>query len=211
MATYYTQILNRNNKKILTGNYSMAGTPLKGDRDLLIQMKNVISKLPTNEEKIFSVHASSKAGMFFFQIVNELIIASIADARTSNKIIAKYFDEILKAYLKNYKDSNTPHYEFDDSIKNITDAFNKKFNLLTSVEELENTHSALVENLDTLINRGENISNLKELANKISMETQEMSKKVNKIKLKAKMDQYKIYAMIIAAIFLIIYLFFLRR
>lgn len=210
MAIYYTQILNKETKKILTGSFSLAGSPLKGNKDLLLEIKDCISKIPTEEQKTFSLHSSNRNIIFYFQISKNTLLASISDSRTSNKIISKYFDEISKPYFKSYSDHSAIHYEFDKSIKNITDAFNKKYNVLVSVEELENTHGALVENLDTLIKRGENIDNLSKLSDQISMEAREMSKKVTRMKINARIEQYKIYAVIAMVILIILYLYFRR-
>jgi len=210
MAIYYTQILNKSTRKILTGSFSLAGNPLKGNKEQLLELKNVISKLPINEQKIFSVHSSNKSIIFFFQVSEDIIIATIADGRTSNKIIAKYFAEVSGPYFKGYTDHRSIHYEFDETIKSITDSFNKKYNVLVSVEELENTHSALVENLDTLIKRGENIDNLNKLSDKISMEAREMSRKVSRMKINAKIEQYKIYGVITLVLVFLMYLYFRR-
>lgn len=202
MAIYYTQILSKESRKILTGSFSLAGEPLKASKDLLLHLKKSIATLPLIQ-KIFSLHSQDKSSLYFYKISTNLIIATIADIRTTDRLISKYFDEIEKAYT--FSDFSTPHYEFDDKLKAITDNFNKKYKMLLGVEELENTHTSLVENLDKVINRGENINNLKDLAEKVNFETREMSRRVNRMKLNAKMDEYKIYAIaLIAVIFLVI-------
>lgn len=204
MAIYYTQILNKESKKILTGSFSLAGEPLKAEKELLLNLKKSISDIPLNQ-KIFSLHSENKSRLYFYKIASQLMITTIADGRTTDKLIGKYFDEIEKAYT--FTDYNTPHYEFDDRLKTITDNFNKKYKMLLGVEELENTHTSLVENLDKVINRGENINNLKNLAEKVNFETREMSRRVNQMKRNAKFDEYKLYLIVGIAIFLLIFVF----
>lgn len=147
--------------------------------------------------------------MFYLQYKGELLLCCITDKRISSQDISKFFQEINSAYNNTFADNTTPHYEFDDKIKQISDDFNKNKKVSRGVEELESAHNILVENLDTLINRGENINNLKDLADKVSFETKEMSRKVGQIKRNAQMEKYKIYAVIAIVIFIIFYFFFL--
>lgn len=207
MAIYYTQILNPENKKILTGSFSLTGTPLKNNTELLVELKNAISSLPVHQ-KIFSLHSRKNAYLFYFKITGEMVLSSIVDSRTTDKLITKYFGEIERAYKTEHSDFKTTHYEFDDKIKGITDSFNKKYNVLLGVEELENTHTAMVENLDTLINRGENINVLKDLADKVNFETKAMSKKVSQMKLNARIEQYKIYVIVGVVLLILLYFYF---
>lgn len=207
MAIYYSQILNSENKKILTGTFSLAGNPLKSSNEILLELKNAISNLP-DQIKIFNLHSTKKSYIFYFKITKKLIISTIVDIRTTDKLISNYFDKVENEYLSTYNEVTNPHYEFDDKLKLIMDTFNKKYNMLLGVEELENTHSALVENLDTLINRGENINLLKDLADKVNYETKEMSRKVSKMKLNAQIEQYKIYGAIVVAIILLLFFYF---
>lgn len=208
MAIYYSQILNKDTRKILTGSFSAAGVPLKSNTDILIELKKLVAEIPTSEQKTYTVHSKNKLSLFFFKVQDSTIVSSIVDNRTTNKIMTKYFEELLKEYNKRGYDSNTTHYDFDDTMRVITDAFNKKYHILASVEELENTHSALVENLDTLIHRGENINNLKDLADKVSIETREMSRKVGQLKFNAKIEQYKIYGGIVIVLLMLLFLYF---
>lgn len=210
MAIYYTQILNKETKKILSGSFSVAGDPLKASKELLMEMKNAITSIPTDKSKIYSVHSTNRISTFYFKVTDSIIVSSIADNRTTNKVISRYFDEVLKEYAQRYSDNSSTHYEFDDTVKGITDAFNKKCSVLASVEELESTHTALVENLDTLINRGESINSLKDLADKVSMETREMSRKVSRMKLNAQVEQYKIYGVLVVILVLLLFLYFRR-
>lgn len=203
MAIYYTQILNPQTKKILTGAFSLAGTPLKPRTDILVDLKNTVASLPSRE-KTFSLHAHDT--LFYFR-VSDILLCSITDTRTTATVIAKYFDEVEGAFTARH-DTTQCHYEFDDTIKALTDRFNKRCSVLLGVEELETTHSALVENLDTLINRGENINTLKDLAERVNFETREMSRKVSQMKLNAKIEQYKIYAGVILAVIILMYLYF---
>lgn len=211
MAVYYSQILNKQYKKILTATFSLAGNPLIQEKSILVELKNVVSELPNNE-KIYSFHSSNKLINFYFIVTDKFIVSAIADARTTDKIIQKYFDEVIKEYERKYGPNklNTPHYDFDDTLKQIIDAFNKKYNILVSVEELENTHTTLVENLDSLIKRRENINSLDMLAQRVSMETKQISKKVSDIKFNAQMEQYKIYGGLLVIFLLFIYFFFIR-
>lgn len=204
MAIYYTQILNKESKKILTGSFSLAGEPLKPNKSILVDLKQNISSLPPSQ-KIFRLHSQDKAYLYFYKIINGLLISSIGDNRTTDKLISKYFEEVEKSYT--YTDNNTTHYDFDDKLKAITDNFNKKYKMLLGVEELENTHTSLVENLDKVIKRGENINNLQDLAEKVNFQTREMSRKVNRMKLNARFEAYKIYAAIVAAIFILVFIF----
>ncbi|ELA41019.1 uncharacterized protein VICG_01978 [Vittaforma corneae ATCC 50505] len=209
MAIYYTQILNSDSKKILAGSFSLAGDPLKPNKDLLIELKNAISSLPS-QHKVFSLHSTKKTYLFYFKVARDMIMSSIVDSRTTDKLITRYFGDVEKEYTSRYSELRSPHYEFDDKLKSITDSFNKKYNMLLGAEELENTHTALVENLDTLINRGENINILKDLAEKVNLETREMSRKVSQMKLNARIEQYKVYGAIAIAIFLLLLLYFRR-
>jgi len=75
-------------------------------------------------------------------------------------------------------------------------------------KELNEVHNVLVENLDALINRGENINNLRDMTDRLNLETKEMSRKVNQIKRNAKFEQYKIYGVIFLVFVVFIWLFF---
>lgn len=208
MAIYYTQILSKNSKKILTASFSLAGVPLKPEKTLLFELKTAVSELP-NIQKVYSLNTSNKNLKFYFIISDKLLVSVIADTRTTDRIIQKYFDEVLNEYNKKYNNEDT-HYDFDDSLKVIMDGFNKKYNILIGVEELENTHSTLVENLDSLIKRKENINNLDLLAQRVNMETREISKKVSNMKFNTKLDQYKVYGVLLMIIILFVYFFFIR-
>lgn len=210
MSIYYTQILSKGTRKILTGSFSAAGEPLKPNKGLLVEMKNAMASIPVDEQKTYSVHSQSKLGIFYFKVAEDIILSSIADNRTTSRMISKYFDEMLKEYTRRYSNNGSTHYEFDDAIKSLTDTFNKKSSIIASVEELESTHTALVENLDTLINRGENINSLKDLADKVGIETREMSRKVSRMKLSAQIEQYKVYGVLIGALVLLLILYFRR-
>lgn len=209
MAIYYTQILNTNTKKILTGCFSLDGSPLKTDKNMLLELKNAINSLPSREN-VFSLHPTNKNILFYFKVSKNITLASISDSRTTDKLIKRYFDDLEREFLQKYSNYSDIHYEFDDKIKSMTDSFNKKCNMLLVVEELENTHSGLVENLDTLINRGENINNLRDLAEKVNLETREMSKRVSKMKMNAKIEQYMIYIIIISVLIVLLFFYFNR-
>lgn len=210
MAIYFTQILNKETKRILTGTFSLAGLPLKSNQEkVLVDLKQTIPSIPL-DKKIFCLHSQDKVYLFFYKITNNTLIASICDNRTTDRLISKYFDEIEKAFVP--KDYNAVQYDFDDKLKTITDNFNKKSKMLLGVEELETTHTQLVENLDKVIKRGENINNLQDLAEKVNFQTREMSKKVQRMKLNAQYERYKIHAIIaiVILLFIFIYLKFLR-
>jgi len=209
MAIYYTQILNPQSKKILTGSFSLAGVPIKSNTEILVELKNAISSLPSHHG-VFNLHSRNKTYLFYFKVASEIIVSSIVDSRTTDKLITRYFEEIEREFRLKHSDFGSTHYEFDDRIKHLTDAFNKRYNVLLGAEELENTHTALVENLDTLINRGENINALKDLADRMNFETKEMSRKVTQMKLNARIEQYKIYAVVIGALLLLLYFYFRR-
>ncbi|KAM0681781.1 hypothetical protein GINT2_000298 [Glugoides intestinalis] len=207
MAIYYTQILNSESKKILTGCFSLAGLPLKTDRTILIELKNAIANLPM-QLKTFSLHTSKTSNLLYFKVTKKITLASIVDNRTTDKLISKYFEEVESVFASKYIDLDITHYDFDDKLKSLTDTFNKKYNVLLGVEELENTHVTLVESLDTLINRGESIKGLSDLAERVNFETKEMSRKVSQMKRNAKIEQYKIYMAIVVAVFLLLFLYF---
>lgn len=209
MSIYYTQILNTDARKILSGGYSAAGSPLKSDTSLLKELKQTISSVPLEDEKIFTLASKSGDCVFYFRMQNGLLACAITDKRTGSKEATVYLNDLLAQYRLQFGDAAVPHYEFDDNIRDISDGFNKKLKVSKGVEELEDAHSALVENLDTLINRGENINNLKDLADKVNFETREMSRKVNQIKRNAQIEKYKIYGVVALIIFIIIYFFFL--
>lgn len=210
MVVYYSQILNKKNKKLLSGEYSSTGAALKENKTLLIELKQVLSAAALNEDKIYTFTSKSGDYTFFFKTSEILILAAIADSRFSSKDCSKYFADLSKEFLSKYSDVSIVHYEFDDSIKKISDVFNRRSNFIKGAEELESAHGVLVENLDSLINRGESINNLKDLADKVNFETREMSKRVSQMKRNAQFEQYKIYGIIGVVLLVIIYLFFFR-
>lgn len=214
MAVCYTQILSKETRKILAGEYSAAGTPLKPDRTLLLELKQAVSVVPAaagaDDGKIYNSSMKRSNYAMYFKVKNGLLVCAIADKYATVKEISKYFDDLLREYTAQYADSSTAHYEFDDRIRRVSDDFNKHSKVARGVEELEDAHHMLVENLDTLINRGESINNLKDLADKVNLETREMSRKVSQIKRNAQIEQYKVYAVVALVLIFIFYIFFIK-
>jgi uncharacterized protein (UPF0218 family) len=208
MTVYYTQILNKDSRKILSGDYSPAGVPLKTNKTLLYELKDAMKTVSYDSEKIYSYNSQSGNYVFYFQFKSSYLLASITDKKTGAKDISRYFESLIGEYMSKHTDSGVISYEFDDSIRKLSDDYNKKHKLNKGVEELENAHNILVENLDTLVNRGENINNLKSMADKVNFETREMSRRVNQIKRNAQIEKYKIYGVIAVVLIIILYFLF---
>ncbi|KAI5176347.1 hypothetical protein PAEPH01_2279, partial [Pancytospora epiphaga] len=203
--------LNETSKKILSGSYSGIGKAAKSETSLLRDLRQALGTVPpSSDEKVFRLAEARGKYVFYFQKKSGLLICGITDKRTSPEEINACFKKILVEYFNRFKDITETHYDFDDNICNIQDEFNKGSRLSKGVEELEEAHGVLVENLGTLVNRGENLSNLESLADKVNFETREMSRKVSQMKRRAQMEKYKIYALLAFVLMIILYIFFLR-
>ncbi len=116
----------------------------------------------------------------------------------------------IKYHFKKAHQQRLTYISFDLTLKQITDAYNKNEKIIESNLELHGVDAKLREGLDTLINRGENLDQLRSMAENLNFETKAMSRKAKEIKRKELMDQYKIYLGIIILI-IMIYILFLRR
>lgn len=205
MAVYYAQILHVDSKKILTGSYSIVGDVIASDKNILKELRQAIRTVPSDVGKICSVSESSGKYTFYFRVMSSVLVCALVDNKTAAGDVEKFFNNILTAYFEKYSDHTATHYEFDDAIRLLANTCNKQSKVARSVEELEHAHNVLVENLDTLVNRGENINNLKNMADKVNLETREMSRKVSQIKRQAQIEKYKIYAIFFIVILIILY------
>jgi Synaptobrevin len=206
MAIFYTQILNRNTSKILAD--SGSSDYINKDESILKELKQITSTVPGDNAKIYNFKSKNKKHTFYFKNYGSLILSAVSDGKTAERILSRFLDEIARLYKEKYGNEDTPHYDFECTIKKNMSTTNKRADLLEGAEQLEDAHNILVENLDTLINRGENINNLKDMADKVNFESKEMSRKVSKMKFDAKMEQYKIYGVVIATILVLLYFFF---
>lgn len=210
MILYYTQISNRDTKKILCDAFSNHGFAIKDNKILFFELKDLINAPKTVFDKIYSANSKSGNCMLYSKHTTNLIVSCISDKQSNLKNVAKYFDLIIKSYHESYKDFLNVHYEFETTLEKLSNDFNRNLRMSNGIEELESAHNILVENLDSLINRGENINNLKDLADKVSFETKEMSKKVGEIRKNMRYEKYKSYiivAIVVAIIILIFYNF----
>lgn len=207
MAIYYAQLLNKDSKKILSGSFSTNGLLLKNNNQLLHELRKMILSSSYAENKIYSANACSGKYVLYVHYSGLLILSCIADKQVALLKFSQFSKMLTDVYNENYKDQNIVHYEFDDKIKELLDMFNKSHQNNLCVEELENAHNIIVENLDSLINRGENINNLRDLAEKVSFETKEMSRKVGQIKRRNQLEKYKIYGVFVFILLVIMYIF----
>ncbi|ORD94055.1 SEC22 [Enterospora canceri] len=224
MAVLYTQLLNINNKKILTGSFSTQGVFLQEDYDILTEMKHLIAKAlhPDNLSVLQSNKTYSKeseSGRFTFYIgtidafEHNLCVAVITDTKSTSKTLTAYIgklNESVQSKLIQIQSINVSCYQNDEKIQAISDEHNKNVRMINTNEVLESTHSSLVENLDNLIYRGQNINNLKSMAENLRFESEFMSKKVREMKNKEKYEKYKTYGIIAFIMLILIYFFFIR-
>lgn len=208
MAIYYTQILNKDTRRILSGDYSSSGVLLKSDKALLYELKDAVKAVSYDDEKIYSYNSRSGHYAFYFQFRGPYLLGCIADKKIGAQDVSRYFESLASEHMSRYADSGAPSYEFDDTVRKMSDDYNKRYKLDRSVEELESAHGVLVENLDTLVNRGENINSLKSMADKVNFETREMSRRVSQIKRNAQIEKYKIYGVIALVLIVILYFLF---
>lgn len=225
MAILYTQFLNVKSKKLLTGNFSTQGAYLQDNFDLLTELKCVSSRFldPQNFEKLQQDHIFKKDSecgryMFYIGVVplfnNMLCVACITDKKTTEKLISMHFKELVDGVLSNklvINDIDRPCYNNDEKLKNFSDSYNKKERTLSTNEILDNTHANLVENLDNLIYRGENINKLKSMSESLKYEAQFMSDRVKAMKRREQFQKYKNYAIAMLVLFVLVYFFFLRK
>lgn len=224
MAVLYTQFLNATTKKILTGSHSSQGIFLQEDYAILTELKHIVTKVLSEDNinifqtnKIYSKVSENNRFVFYIHISNEfnqqLCITCITDTKSTNKTILIYLDQLTKSIHENniiIQNPNIACYQNDEKIKQIADEFNKSEHIINTNEILQTTQNNLVENLDNLIYRGENINNLKHMAENLKFESEFISKKINEIKNREKFDKYKNY-IIIFIICLVIFYFFLWR
>ncbi|OQS55133.1 hypothetical protein EHP00_276 [Ecytonucleospora hepatopenaei] len=225
MAILYTQFLNVNNKKLLSGSCSTQGVFLQEDYELLTELKGLTSKalhpdniLMLQTNKTYQKVSENSKFVFFIGVLplfeSSLCVACIADTRSTEKTIAIYFQRLVDNILNNtirITNINVSCYGNDEKIRSITDSFNKEERTLNTNEILETTHAKLVENLDNLIYRGDNINKLKTMSESLKYETQFMSKRVSEMKRREQMKKYQTYAIGGFILFLIIYFMFLRK
>ncbi|KAI5148246.1 hypothetical protein ENBRE01_0206 [Enteropsectra breve] len=208
MAVLYTQIIASTTKKILSGSYSAVGSAIDGDTLVLKELKSTVSNASPSSSNIYE-HCYGKSNLVIYVYSKDgLTAAMICDKPTNKAELITFMHEVMNEYKRDFKDTTSAHYEFDENIRKISDGFNRHSGIKKGARELEEAHGILVENLDTLINRGENINVLKSLADKVNLETREISRKVNAIKRNAQMDKYKIYVMIALVLLFVFYLIF---
>ncbi|KAI4291488.1 hypothetical protein PAPHI01_0762 [Pancytospora philotis] len=210
MTIYYTQILNAESKKILAGDYSGVGQALKSDKSHLKELRKAIFSVPGTASKIFTASDSTGKYVFYFRIDGAVLLCAMADKRTAAAQIEEYFDAVAARYAAAYSEHSTTHYEFDDALRQMADEHNKKPMVSRSAEALDSAHRVLIENLDTIINRGENIDHLKNQAFKMHAGAQELFAKSAEAKRRAQIERYKVYAVFAAILVLILYFFVFR-
>ncbi|KAL6121593.1 hypothetical protein NUSPORA_01459 [Nucleospora cyclopteri] len=232
MAVLYTQIVNPKSRKLLTGSYAMQGRVIEEDYDILTEQKQLIAKALSADnscilesEKIYSKPSESSRFLFFLKRVEIpcnnaeetdrfCLLAIITDSRSTNKTISVYTERIQEQIFNNYiKFDNTKDscYGNDVKIESISNEFNKEERMINANSALQSAHTNLVENLDNLIHRGENINNLKSMAENLRFESEFMSKKVRDMKMKEQIEMYKTYAIIVVVILLLLYIFVWRK
>ena len=211
MTLYYAQIVEKNSKKILTGSYSSNGLPLRENKKLLHELKDILAVATAENDRIFTRTSNDNNYTLSLLYKGSLGACLICDRRDKPQEQAGFVGDLLGEYTNTYSDSSSAsHYDFDETVKRICDEFNKKSRLSRGVEELESAHSILVENLDTLINRGENLNSLKNLADKVNFEAREMSRKVAQIRRNAMIEKYKMYVGVGVVLLVLFYFLFLR-
>lgn len=211
MAVYYAQLLSQDTKKILSGAYSANGQPLKDNKAILFELRDVVRNAPgSTDNRIYT--AASKHGNYLLclQHGEGFIVGIVADRRVGVERLDRLVRRIIGDFLYKYKGDADTHYEYDEDIRRICDEYNKGAKLNRGVEELEEAHGVLVENLDVLMKRGENINNLKDLADKVSFETREMSRRVSQIRRNAQLEKYKVYGVLAVCFIIILYFFFYK-
>lgn len=173
-----------------------------------MELKQAVVALPAGaDRKLYSVSTRNGRYMMYFETIAELLFGLITEKKGTGNDIPGFIDQLNEEYTKKYSEYNRPHYEFEDKLKSICNERNKESKIHGSINELESVHSVLVKNLDSLINRGENINNLSALADKVNFETKELSMRANQIKLREQMERYKVYGVIGLIVLFVLYLF----
>lgn len=208
MIIYYTEIYDNQTGKTLCSAFSSKGLILEENKMIFLELKGLMSRSNNLSNEIYSANSKTNNLAIYCKHKNRLAVGCVADKDANVDKISEYINSIIINYEKSYDDTLNVHYEYEVRLVKMSNEFNKAYRMSAGIEELESAHNILVENLDSLINRGENISNLKYLAEKVSLETKEMSKKVGDMKMKMRMEKYKTFGIVGIVLLIMIYFFY---
>lgn len=190
MAILYTQFLSLPDYKIIRDAYSLQGSTIQSHTFLLKNLRTVIQNIP--DKSLHKSYEYTHKDFRFFVKVSDKIIAIITDLTTNSEVAEMYMCSINP----------------QEDLKKASDKFNSKHDYYEADIELKQTKSACVESLNQIVQRGEMIDKLGDLADKLREASYGLNKQSRNMYYKEMINQYFVWLVIVAIIFVIFYLFF---
>lgn len=187
MTLFYTQILSPK-KEIKISVFSKHGKHLNSDKKLLIDIKRCIQTL--DNQKFYQYETGSY--IIYIKIQHDILVV-VADHSTSIKTVNVFMDHLTND-------------EFE--IKKLMDKFNSE-NMDKEIQnEILRTKNICAQSLNQILNRGEKLKQLDEIANQLEMQVQRFQRESKKLIGDSVVAKYFSISVIVIIIFVIFYFFF---
>ncbi|KAM0687135.1 Vesicle-associated membrane protein, partial [Conglomerata obtusa] len=162
MTIMYTQILNLPNYKIDACSFSLHGESLSSNNKILSELRNVIQGIPDKSlPKIYDYNCSDDNHTFYLKISNDKAYSIITDRHTSNELATKFLGVVEEQY------NDTDNIVIEPILKKEADRYNAQNDYLEADLELSKTRNVCIESLNKIVQRGEMIDKLGDLADKL--------------------------------------------
>ncbi|KAM0676466.1 hypothetical protein GVAV_000433 [Gurleya vavrai] len=205
MTIMYTQILTLPDYKIKACSYSLHGESIQSDMKILQELRTVIQGIPDKTSpKVYDYTCTNNLHTFFIKILNQTVISIITDNHTSSELASKFLFNIEE------KTNDTDNFVLEPILKEESDKFNSQSDFIEADLELSKTRNVCVESLNKIVQRGEMIDKLGDLADRLREASHGLSRKSRSMYYNDLMQQYSVYAVIFAVLFVIFYFFFYR-
>ncbi|KAF7683635.1 Protein transport protein SEC22 [Astathelohania contejeani] len=211
MTILYTQIIKLPEIQLLACAYSKHGSIIEPDKKILKELRNLIIDIPDKSSSTpYSYNCTDKTHKIFINIKNDLLYATITDLNSSSSTIQRYVEEVSSNFETVYKGEGINYIAFEKVLKQLSERFNNKSDLMEVDEELKKTRGTCVESLNSILKRGEKIDKLAELADKLDKASKELKRNTRDMYFENVMSQYFTYAIVVLVLFIILYIFVLR-
>lgn len=202
MTILYTQILKLPEYKIISCSFSLHGEFLQTNNKILQELRNVIQGIPDKTNtKIYDYVCTDKKHTFFMKIINDKVLSTVTDNHSSIELI----DDFMSNIEKQMQDTDIVNLE--PYLKTESDRYNADNNFLEANIELNKTKVVCVESLNKVVQRGEIIDHLDDLAIKLREAGQRFSTTSRNMYYNDLLTQYSIYVIIVVVLLILYYLF----